>query len=97
MTSSTTHPLIRIVDGAAVPAVGIWNIDPAHTSAEFVARHLMVTKVRGRFEVAAGSIEIAESLSDSHVDVVLDTASVSTGAVDRDNHVKSADFLDVEN
>jgi polyisoprenoid-binding protein YceI len=97
MTSSTTHPLIRIVDGAAVPAVGIWNIDPAHTSAEFVARHLMVTKVRGRFEVAAGSIEIAESLSDSHVDVVLDTASVSTGAVGRDNHVKSADFLDVEN
>ena len=97
MTTSTTHPLTRIVDRAEVPAAGTWNIDPAHTSAEFVARHLMVTKVRGRFEVASGSIEIADDIEESSVEVVLRTGSVSTGAADRDGHIKSADFLDVEN
>ena len=57
----------------------------------------MVTKVRGPFEVASGSIDIADDIEESTVEVVLRTASVSTGAADRDGHIKSADFLDVEN
>jgi len=95
MTTSMTHPLIRTVDGAELPAVGTWNIDPAHTSAEFVARHLMVTKVRGGFASITGTIQVADDPADSLVEVVIDTESVSTGASDRDDHIKSADFLDV--
>ena len=56
----------------------------------------MVTKVRGGFATVSGSFDVAESPTNSNVDVVIDTTSVSTGAPDRDTHVKSADFLDVE-
>ena len=95
--TTTTHKLTRIVDGATVPSAGRWDIDPAHTSAEFVGRHLMVTKVRGRFADLSGSINVAENPADSSVEVVIDTASASTGAADRDGHLKSGDFFDVEN
>ena len=94
--STTTQDLTRTVDGALVPAVGTWIIDGSHTSAEFVARHLMVTKVRGGFGAVSGTIEVAEDPADSVVEVSVETASVSTGDADRDGHVKSADFLDVE-
>jgi polyisoprenoid-binding protein YceI len=92
-----THTLTRTVDGAELPAVGRWQIDPAHTSAEFVGRHLMVTKVRGGFGTVSGHIDVSENPSLSSVEVTIETASVSTGAEDRDNHVKSEDFFDVEN
>ncbi len=95
--STSTQDLTRTVDGAAVPAVGTWVIDGSHTSAEFVARHLMVAKVRGGFGSVAGTIEVAEDPAASRVDVVIDTGSISTGDADRDGHVKSADFFDVEN
>ncbi|MFV1999015.1 MAG: YceI family protein [Acidimicrobiia bacterium] len=94
--SVQTHSLTRTVDGATVPGVGRWDIDPAHTSAEFVGRHLMVTKVRGGFGGVAGFIEVAEDLRDSKVEIVIETASVSTGAEDRDAHIKSEDFFNVE-
>lgn len=92
-----THKLTRIVDGAIVPSGGRWDIDPAHTSAEFVGRHLVVTKVRGAFASVAGTIEVAENPEDSKVEIVIQTASVSTGAEERDTHLKSEDFFDVEN
>lgn len=95
--STTTQDLTRTIDGATVPAVGTWVIDGSHTSAEFIARHLMVTKVRGGFGSIAGTIEVAEDPTDSTVEVVIDTASISTGDADRDGHVKSPDFFDVEN
>jgi polyisoprenoid-binding protein YceI len=90
------HPLTRTIDGADVPAVGRWNIDPAHTSAEFVGRHLIVTKVRGGFGTVTGTIDVAEDPQDSKVEIVIETASVSTGDDDRDTHIKSGDFFDVE-
>ena len=93
--STTTQDLTRMIDEANVPAVGTWVIDGSHTSAEFVARHLMVTKVRGSFGAITGTIEIAEDPTDSTVEVVIDTASISTGDADRDDHVKSPDFLNV--
>ncbi len=96
MTTSTTHPLTRMVDGVLLPAVGTWNIDPAHTSAEFIARHLMVTKVRGGFESISGSFDVAESPANSKVEVLIDTTSVATGTLDRDSHIKGGDFLDVD-
>jgi len=78
-----------------MPAVGTWELDPAHTTVEFVARH-MLTKTRGRFSTFSGAIQVAEKPEDSSVQVEIDSASVDTGTGDRDNHLRSPDFLDVE-
>ena len=75
---------------------GIWNIDPAHTAIEFTARHLVVTKVRGSFSKFSASIEIAEDITQSKITAEIDVASVSTGEDQRDGHLKSADYFDVE-
>jgi polyisoprenoid-binding protein YceI len=75
-----------------------WKLDPAHSQVEFVVKHLMITKVRGRFATANGTITVDEnSPSDSRVDVEIDAASIDTRQDDRDEHLRSADFLDVEN
>ena len=76
---------------------GTWTIDPAHTEVGFVARHLMVTKVRGSFSGVSGTVVAADPISDSSVDVTVEMASVETRSADRDAHLKSADFFDVEN
>lgn len=94
--TTATHTLTRTVDGKVVPTPGTWTIDPSHTSVEFVGRHLMITKVRGSFSDVAGSIEVGEDLRTSSVDVTIRTASVTTGAEDRDGHLVSPDFFDVE-
>src|SRR5690606_31967571 len=73
-----------------------YAIDPSHTSVGFVAKHLMVTKVRGAFDELEGAITIAEEPLDSSVEVTLQAASVNTRSADRDAHLRSADFLDVE-
>jgi polyisoprenoid-binding protein YceI len=77
-------------------SAGTWTIDPTHTEVGFVARHLMVTKVRGSFAEVSGTVVVAENLSDSVADVTIRTASVSSGTADRDGHLRSADFFDVE-
>lgn len=87
----------RTVNDQLVPAVGAWTIDPTHSSIGAVARHLMVTKVRGHFASFEGTVNVAENLEDSSVEITLDAASISTGTDDRDNHLRSGDFLDVEN
>lgn len=79
-----------------LPTSGTWTLDPAHTEVSFVARHLMVTKVRGRFTAFEGAITVTDEPEDSGVDVTIDTSSIVTGADDRDAHLRSADFLDVE-
>lgn len=96
MTTEMTS-LVRTVDGKDVPAVGTWSIDPTHTQAEFIARHLMVSKVRGGFADISGTINVAEQPEDSSVLVTIATASVSSGTADRDAHLVSPDFFDVEN
>ncbi|MFM2073553.1 MAG: hypothetical protein RLZZ623_3817 [Actinomycetota bacterium] len=75
---------------------GTWNVDPAHSSIGFVARHLMVTKVRGRFTDFSGTVTIAEDPLQSKVDATVQLASVSTGDEARDGHLRSADFFDAE-
>jgi polyisoprenoid-binding protein YceI len=75
----------------------VWNIDPNHTNAEFVARHMMVTNVRGKFTDVSGSIHFdPANPTATSVEVTLSAASITTGAVDRDNHLRSPDFFDVE-
>ena len=84
------------VAGMETPSAGAWRFDKAHTNLGFLARHLMVTKVRGRFNEFDGTIHIGERPEDSHVEVVVKTASVETGSNDRDTHLRSPDFFDVE-
>jgi len=76
---------------------GTWQIDPAHTTIEFAVKHMMFTTVRGRFKQFSGTIEADEEHPDrSSVQVEIDAASIDTGVADRDTHLKSADFLEVE-
>ena len=84
-----------ITDISALPT-GTWTVDPAHTEVGFVARHLMVTKVRGSFTGVEGTVEAADPITGSTVDVTVDMASVDTRSEDRNAHLKSADFFDVE-
>ena len=75
-----------------------WAIDPAHTSVEFAVKHMMFTTVRGRFKSFSGTIRVNEQNPDkSSAEVTIDAASIDTGVSDRDAHLRSADFLDVEN
>ncbi len=92
---STT--LTRTAGGTTVPNAGSYEIDPTHSSASFEVRHLGLSKVRGGFESFSGTVVIDEDPTRSTVEVDLDAASFTTGNEDRDGHVKSADFLDVEN
>jgi polyisoprenoid-binding protein YceI len=74
-----------------------WNIDPAHSGVGFSVRHMVISKVRGRFAKFGGTIRIDEKdLTKSAVDVRVDAASIDTGIADRDTHLRSPDFLDVE-
>jgi len=82
--------------GTAVPAPGTYDLDKAHTNVEFIARHLMITKVRGRFAEFSGVVQIAEVPEESSVTVTIDAASVNTSQEQRDAHLRGADFLDVE-
>ena len=74
----------------------VYAIDPAHTTVEFVVRHLMISKVRGRFSGVAGTIEL-QSGNDvpSAVQARIDAATIDTRESQRDDHLKSADFFDV--
>jgi polyisoprenoid-binding protein YceI len=74
-----------------------WTVDAAHTSVEFAVKHLMISTVRGRFADIAGSLELDDERPEqSTVDVTLDVASIDTRQPDRDAHLRSADFFDVE-
>jgi polyisoprenoid-binding protein YceI len=74
-----------------------WTIDPAHSTVEFVAKHMMITTVKGRFAEFAGTvIADEEHLADSTVEVTMQAASLDTRSEQRDAHLRSPDFLDVE-
>lgn len=74
-----------------------WQLDPAHTLVEFSAKHMMITTVKGRFADVAGTITIDDANpAASSVQATIKAASIDTRTPDRDTHLKSADFLDVE-
>jgi len=87
---------VRTIQGIEIPEPGDWQLDPAHTSVVFTARHLMVSKVRGQFHGVSGNIHISEDPIGSWVEVEVDPASVESGDPKRDEHLRSPDFLDVE-
>jgi polyisoprenoid-binding protein YceI len=86
---------VRVVNGQELPAPGRYEIDPGHSLVGFEARHLMVTKVRGNFQQFTGAIEIGDRYEDSSVAVEIDAASIDSGNVERDNHLRTSDFLGV--
>lgn len=94
---SATEQQVRNVGGVELPAAGTWEIDPAHSHVSFVVRHLLVSKVRGKFGTFSGTIEVAEAPEESKVTGTVEAASVDTGEPNRDAHIRSGDFLDVEN
>jgi polyisoprenoid-binding protein YceI len=76
---------------------GTWDLDPSHSEIGFSVRHLMVSKVRGRFTKFEGQVVTADNPLESRVDVTIDVDSIVTGDENRDNHLRSADFFDVAN
>jgi polyisoprenoid-binding protein YceI len=75
----------------------VYNVDPNHTSVEFAAKHMMVTSVRGRFKDFTGQVEVdEENPTDATVTFTINVASLDTGVDQRDQHLRSADFFDVE-
>ena len=78
-----------------IPA-GTWDIDPAHTTVGFTVRHMMVSKVRGRFGSVSGVVTTTPELSGSHVEASVDMTSVDTGDANRDQHLRTSDFFDIE-
>ena len=85
---------------AATPvetATSTWKIDPAHSVAEFKVKHMMISNVKGQFAKLSGALFFDESdLANSRVEVSIDAASIRTGEDQRDAHLKSPDFFDVE-
>ena len=75
-----------------------WNLDTTHSNIGFSVRHMVFAKVRGRFATWSGTARLdAQDLTRSSVEVEIDANSIDTGVGDRDNHLRSADFFDVEN
>ena len=75
---------------------GTWTIDPVHTDVSFSVRHIMVSKVRGRFATFEGEIVTGENPLDSTVNATVDLRSIDTNNEQRDDHIRSSDFFDVE-
>ncbi|MEU6505132.1 MULTISPECIES: YceI family protein [unclassified Streptomyces] len=78
------------------PAPGDWEIEPMHSSIGFTARHIGLARIHGQFNSFAGVVRIGERVERSAMHVVIDAASIDTGVRMRDDHLRSADFLDVE-
>jgi len=95
---STTRLMIAAVLLAlpALASASTWNIDADHSNIQFKVRHLMVSNVKGVFGKVQGTVDIDDkNITKSRVAVTIDTESISTGVVKRDEHLKSADFFDV--
>src|SRR5258708_7527623 len=73
-----------------------WNIDPTHSTVGFSIRHMVFSKVRGRFLKFTGAIQLDDDPTKSWAETTIDAGTIDTGTAQRDNHVRSADFLDVE-
>jgi len=75
---------------------GTWNLDSSHSEVGFTVRHAGISKVRGSFDKVTAVLEVGQSLNDSKLSAVIDAASFNSNDANRDAHIKSADFFDVE-
>ncbi len=92
MTQTATAPAT-----ATSTATSTWNIDPAHSSAEFKVKHMMISNVRGKFSGISGTLHRVEAdHTQSTLEVSIDVNTVNTQDAQRDGHLKSADFFHVE-
>lgn len=94
MTDILTNVATRTVGHRTLPVAGTYDLDQAHSSVEFVVRHLMIHKVRGTFDRFSGVIEVGEDPADSGVEVEIDATSINTRNATRDAHLRSGDFFD---
>jgi polyisoprenoid-binding protein YceI len=92
---SQTAQAERTYQGVSIPPAGEYAIDPAHTNVEFVARH-MLTKVRGRFTDFEGTVTVGRTPETSGARVTVKTTSVTTDNEQRDAHLHTSDFFEVE-
>jgi polyisoprenoid-binding protein YceI len=88
--STTTVP------ASLAEITGSWNLDTAHSRVGFVARHAMVTKVRGAFNDFEGTAVVGEGIESAQIDLTIQVGSIDTRNADRDGHLKSGDFLEIE-
>ncbi len=95
-STNTNTSLTRDVNGVTLPTTGTFVLDKSHTEVGFFVRHLMVSKVRGRFTDYEGEIVVADDPAQSSVEVTIQAASITTNDEARDNHVRTNDFLAVE-
>jgi polyisoprenoid-binding protein YceI len=79
-----------------LPAPGVYTVDPTHSNLDFIARHLVASKVRGNFTEFSGTITIGDGIENSSVTAEAQAASITTNNEMRDGHLKSADFLEQE-
>ena len=93
MTTTTDTGTLTGIPGYVA---GTWSIDPVHSEVGFTVRHMMVSKVRGRFRTFSGQIVTGASPLDSAVTAEIDLSSIDTGNEQRDAHIRSADFFEVE-
>ncbi|XBH20731.1 YceI family protein [Jonesiaceae bacterium BS-20] len=85
---------MSVLTAGLVPAT--YNVDPTHTTAGFIVRHAGISKVRGSVPVTTGVITVAEPIENSTVAIEMDATGIATGTADRDAHLRSADFFNVE-
>jgi polyisoprenoid-binding protein YceI len=76
---------------------GTWTVDASHSTVTFTVRHLMISKVRGSFGAFTGTLVTSEDITDSKLNASINTTSITTNDENRDNHLRSADFFDVDN
>ena len=88
--------LTRTWQGLEIPPAGTYDIDPSHTTVEIIARHMMIAKVRGRFEEFSGHVVVGEEPGESGLEVDIQAGTINTNEETRDQHLRSADFLDAE-
>lgn len=96
MNTTTPVSTSGAIPTALTQLAGTWTLDPTHTRIGFVARHAMVTKVRGSFNDFEGSVVVGENFADSEVKVTIKVASIDTRNEQRDGHLRTNDFLSVE-
>lgn len=93
-------PVILAFAALSLPAEAAtetWQIDPAHSAAQFTVRHMMISNVKGEFGKVAGSVQYDPAdVSKTAIEATIDAASINTRVEQRDNHLKSADFFDVQ-